>query len=430
MEIPTALKRLVRLVLRGFYNVEHTLVMDMLIRKVCVKEEDLETLLKFEKKHLRAIIAQLKNDKMIKTKLKMETGPDGKATRQNYYYINYKGFVNVVKYKLDLMRRKIETEERDSTKRASFICSQCKKTFTDLEADQLWDMASGEFKCSYCGEVVDEDPDVLPKPDSRLILAKFNEQIEPLYLLLKEVEDLKIPADLLEPEPVENVKIEKDNTFSNDSFGSHEWRESDKNRLINLEFENSLFKDRSLTVNIENVNGSISVLDKNNKTNEDNESNLVVKKEQPVWLTESTVFGATHTSPSSSSSSSFNLIKKPTDKALNNSFPTNEEPSSTKEILEALLIHEKHHESSNDAAYSILSNNNKDHFGNDAVENKEEIMESDEDEFDDSSVPLVKVGGQMIALNDICDDHIASMNPMEKEEYIRLTQEVYAHIYE
>uniref|UniRef100_T1JQD5 Uncharacterized protein n=1 Tax=Tetranychus urticae TaxID=32264 RepID=T1JQD5_TETUR len=89
----------------------------------------------------------------------METEPEGKATH--------------------LKRRKIETEERDSTKRSSFIC------------------------CSYCGEIVEEDPDVLPKADSRLILAKFNDQMEPLYMLLKEVEDIKIPADLLEPDPIE-----------------------------------------------------------------------------------------------------------------------------------------------------------------------------------------------------------------------------------
>ena len=33
----------------------------------------------------------------------------------HYYYINYKQFVNVVKYKLDQMRKKIEAEERKVT---------------------------------------------------------------------------------------------------------------------------------------------------------------------------------------------------------------------------------------------------------------------------------------------------------------------------
>ncbi|RWS19109.1 general transcription factor IIE subunit 1-like protein, partial [Leptotrombidium deliense] len=87
----------------------------------------------------------------------METGADGKTTRQNYYFINYRAFVDV-KYKLDHMRRKIETEERDNTSRASFVCTVCKKTFTDLEADQLCDLTTYEFRCSYCGELVEEDP--------------------------------------------------------------------------------------------------------------------------------------------------------------------------------------------------------------------------------------------------------------------------------
>lgn len=45
----------------------------------------------------------------------------------------FQTFVNVVKYKLDLMRKKLETEERDATSRSSFKCTNCLKTFTDLE---------------------------------------------------------------------------------------------------------------------------------------------------------------------------------------------------------------------------------------------------------------------------------------------------------
>ena len=47
-----------------------------------------------------------------------ETG-DTKNFLSHYYYINYKVFVNVVKYKLDRMREKIQAEER----RVSFIPS-------------------------------------------------------------------------------------------------------------------------------------------------------------------------------------------------------------------------------------------------------------------------------------------------------------------
>jgi len=131
-----------------------------------MKEDDLCELLKFERKMLRAKISTLKNDKFIQVRLKMETGPDGKAQKVNYYFINYKvclksrslikikhclfcklqTFVNVIKYKLDLMHKRLETVERDATSRASFRCPDCCKTFTDLEADQLFNFATQEFR--------------------------------------------------------------------------------------------------------------------------------------------------------------------------------------------------------------------------------------------------------------------------------------------
>lgn len=36
------------------------------------------------------------------------------------------------------MRKRMETEERDATSRASFKCPQCSKTFTDLEVKILY----------------------------------------------------------------------------------------------------------------------------------------------------------------------------------------------------------------------------------------------------------------------------------------------------
>jgi len=43
--------------------------------------------------------------------------------------------VNVIKYKLDIMRHQIETEERDMSNRASFVCPNkfCQTQFTDLD---------------------------------------------------------------------------------------------------------------------------------------------------------------------------------------------------------------------------------------------------------------------------------------------------------
>lgn len=265
-EVPSSLKQLARLVVRGFYSVEDALIIDMLVRNPCMKEDDICELLKFEKKQLRARIATLKNDKFIQVRLRMETGADGKAQKVNYYFINYKTFVNVIKYKFDLMRKRLETEERDATSRASFKCPGCLKTFTDLEADQLFDFASGEFHCTYCREVVEEDSSALPKKDSRLLLAKFNEQLEPLYILLREVEGIKLAPEVLEPEPVDISTIRGIDKKLSMTNPGQEW---------------SGEATRKSGFLVEETRVDITIGEESNST--------VNRKEQPIWMTESTV---------------------------------------------------------------------------------------------------------------------------------------------
>lgn len=48
---------------------------------------------------------------------------------------------------------------------------------------------------------MEEDESVCP--DARTLVARFNEQIEPIYALLRETEDVNLSHDLLEPEPTE-----------------------------------------------------------------------------------------------------------------------------------------------------------------------------------------------------------------------------------
>lgn len=48
---------------------------------------------------------------------------------------------------------------------------------------------------------MEEDASVCP--DARTLVARFNEQIEPIYVLLRETEDVNLSHDLLEPEPTE-----------------------------------------------------------------------------------------------------------------------------------------------------------------------------------------------------------------------------------
>ncbi|NXD35159.1 T2EA factor, partial [Copsychus sechellarum] len=276
-EVPAALQRLAKYIVRGFYGVECSLALDVLIRYSCVKEDDLLQLLKYERKQLRAVLNTLKVDKLVKLRMRVETGPNGKSTRHNYYYINYKVLVDVVKYKLDHVRRKIEADERDSTTRSSFKCPSCSSTYTDLEVNQLFDAFTGTFRCTYCNTEVEEDGSAFPKHDARTLLAKFNEQIEPIFVLLRETEDTVLPHDLLEPQPTEIPELSEsfDPMMGSGVLESCSHPEKWTHRSSSF----GLTYTQNLTIDVQDS--------KHEKKRREKAT-----EKQPIWLSQSTVEGA------------------------------------------------------------------------------------------------------------------------------------------
>lgn len=396
-EVPSSLKQLARLVVRGFYSIEDALIVDMLVRNPCMKEDDLCELLKFERKMLRARIATLKNDKFIQVRLRMETGADGKAQKVNYYFINYKSFVNVVKYKLDLMRKRLETEERDATSRASFKCPGCFKTFTDLEADQLFDFMTSEFRCTYCRQVVEEDQSALPKKDSRLLLAKFNEQLDPLYVLLREVEGIKLAPEVLEPEPVDISTI----------------RGLDKKLPHNPSENWSGEATRNSGFAVEETRVDISI-------GEDATNTTAKRKETPIWMTESTVL------------SGDSAETRPVESAVDTITDSTANTGKSDDIMSVLLAHEKRANNTANAVKSLPNDSDSSEDEMAEVKNEEagqmEAAESEEEEEEDGSVPTVMVGNKSYSVTEINDEVIAEMTQAEKEVYVQVFQDYYSHM--
>ncbi|XP_065361373.1 general transcription factor IIE subunit 1 [Calliphora vicina] len=422
-EVPSSLKQLARLVVRGFYTIEDALIIDMLVRNPCMKEDDIAELLRFEKKQMRARITTLRNDKFIQIRLKMETGPDGKAQKVNYYFINYKTFVNVVKYKLDLMRKRMETEERDATSRASFKCTNCNKTFTDLEADQLFDFATQEFRCTYCGSTVEEDSSAIPKKDSRLMLARFNEQLQPLYDLLREVEGIKLAPEILEPEPVDIDTIRGLNKPGNHRGEGQMWSgEATRNQGFAVE---------ETRVDI-NIGG------------DDMPETMAERKARPIWMTESTVITEDNGDNTDAilNEAAQNSQQLGNSTSASTSSTSNSNSNRRKEhedIMAVLLQHEKQPGQKEDHLKGIKSNANSSDSSDDDndIDNAKipktdynNFINSESEEEADDDVPSVLVAGRPHAIDQINDDLIAQMSQQEKENYIHVYQQHYSHIYD
>ncbi|KAM9341781.1 general transcription factor IIE subunit 1 [Pholidichthys leucotaenia] len=434
-EVPASLKRLAKQVVRGFYGMEHALALDVLIRNPCVREEDMLELLKFDRKQLRSVLNTLKADKFVKCRMRVETAPDGKTTRHNYYFINYRVLVNVVKYKLDHMRRRIETDERDSTNRASFRCPCCFSTFTDLEANQLFDPMTGTFRCTFCQTEVEEDESVCP--DSRTLVARFNEQIEPIYMLLRETEDINLSHDLLEPEPAEIPALKQSREHSaasarNSAGGPH--REAWSNKT-------------SSYADLYTQNVVISMEEQDDQQQQAGENKA--PKERPVWLTQSTVQGAYGDA---------DVLKNSRgDGAGDHDGATAHgalQADENEEVMRALLIHEKRSVAgvggTSAAARGLVSaalnasdsesdtSESDDDFPSGPLpaamvsQHRANEEEEDDDDFEEvGDEPMVMVGGKPFSYREVSQrpELVEQMSAQEKDAYIEMGQNIYQDMF-
>lgn len=320
--------------------------------------------------------------------------------------------MNVVKYKLDLMRKRMETEERDATSRASFKCPNCNKTFTDLEADQLFDFNTNEFRCTFCGSAVEEDLSALPKKDSRLMLAKFNEQLQTLYDLLREVEEIKLSPEILEPEPVDIDTIRGTNKQIMKLTADGQWS-GDATRSMGFAVEEA------------RVNVSIG--------SSDNNDLAATRKDRPVWMTESTVI------TNETDSNADDILDKAAQNstiAMHSSNSNNQRNKKDDDIMSVLLQHEKQvgKSSNTNSAVRGLQNNNSSDSDEDPDQmdisqkiNDPDVMDSESDE-DDS--PTVMVAGKPYPIDEINDSLISKMTHQEKDTYIQVYQEHFSHMYD
>ncbi|XP_018428102.1 PREDICTED: general transcription factor IIE subunit 1 [Nanorana parkeri] len=427
-EVPAVLKRLAKYVVRGFYGLEHALTLDILIRNPCVKEDDMLELLKFDRKQLRSVINTLKGDKFIKCRMRVETALDGKTTRHNYYFINYRLLVNVVKYKLDHMRRRIETDERDSTNRASFRCPNCCSTFTDLEANQLFDSMTGTFRCTFCQTEVEEDESAMPKKDARTLVARFNEQIKPLYDLLRETEDINLAHEILEPEPTEipSLRQSKERAAAALAAASGPHRETWSK---GPSYEDLYTQD--VVISLEE---------------QENPQRLAAEgkpaKERPIWLRESTVQGGAYAETA-------NIQDDLNPEGFHDHEEGRPVTDDNEEVMQALLKHEKKTAAavagvSAAPASSAIAGSDSDSDTSEsdqdspaprrpAASHRFELDDDDDDEFEEVQTdPRVTVGGRSYLYSEVSQrpELVTQMTPQEKEAYIEMGQKMFEDMYE
>jgi len=369
-EIPDPLRKLARFVIKGFYSLEQGLVFELLIRNVCMRENEIRDVLKFDAKLLRQILLALKSDKLIKERQETIQKADGsnRTIKNNYYFINYRMVVNVLKYKIDHIR--LNEQDREDTHRSLFRCTGCPKTYDDTDMGQIW--RGDAMVCTFCNGRVEEDISVLPTHSTRSLVSKFNEQMQPFLDLLRETEDVRLAPHLLEPIPM---------PLSSDSAKrEQELAAAANGRNYGRHPGYGLNYTQGFTVSI----------------GEESDSFDAQRKEVPVWLQTSSI-DQTAVEPASNS----------------NSIAADEEeidiPSTSARVPSHPI---------DTAVFAALARAGE--------PSKETHEESDDSEFEEVTEQItVLIKGQPVPLSEITPEMVNHMTAAEKENYTKATQQLY-----
>ncbi|XP_065860682.1 uncharacterized protein [Euphorbia lathyris] len=241
--------RLVKLAARAFYDDFTTkgdnqpkmgrsdnrgiavVVLDALTRRQWVREEDLAKDLKLHSKQLRRILRFFEEEKLVTRDHRKETAKgakmysaavaataDQQTTREgeekiklhthSYCCLDYSQIFDVVRYRLHRMRKKLKDELESKNTVQEYICPNCARRYTALDALRLISLVDEFFHCENCdGELVAES-DTLAKQEGgdgddnarrrrreklKDMLQKVEVQLKPLMDQLNRVKDLPAP---------------------------------------------------------------------------------------------------------------------------------------------------------------------------------------------------------------------------------------------
>lgn len=179
---------------RCFYTEEFIVIIDALTRqKNIVKDEDLAALLKLHQRHVRKILNELEKDKLVRKEDRKEqkekTYPNERNSQvaHTYWYIDYKHFIDVVRYRIHRLHEEIQSE-RDMSASVDFKCD-CGKTYSMLEAAHLFNPSTSNLHCR-CGRVLTQRTNSSQYQQENPLI----EMLKPISDLLRAVKDMPLPV--------------------------------------------------------------------------------------------------------------------------------------------------------------------------------------------------------------------------------------------
>ncbi|KAJ2400293.1 hypothetical protein GGI23_002129 [Coemansia sp. RSA 2559] len=200
-------RQLVAVVARTFYKDEFVLALDYLNRHEIARSDVLHKYLHVMPREMSRIYGELEKHKLVKRVKRRDEQLDSmqyqRKSAQVYFFIDYKQFVDVVKWRMWMLREMVSEKIRKEQQNLGYDCPKCGRRYNSMDVLSLSDEVDGVFRCDYCGsELVDNMSSELSHKAQKE-LSDFMDQFKTIIDLLRKTDSITLPP----PTPLSEVPV-------------------------------------------------------------------------------------------------------------------------------------------------------------------------------------------------------------------------------
>lgn len=206
------LKTLIRYVLRTFYPLPSSLVLEYIYHHECIHLADLARLLHSSTRQVQSNIESFKRSGIIIEEHRRNTNSSGTFDPSTVFYkIDLVVLINVVKYRLIKIQSDIENFEREeSNSNMVYHCKHCSQKYTEFDIAQLLRSSSGDdLLCPKCQHIISEYDPTEEEP-VQCSVRLFHHQMTPLFQILERIDEVMEHESPTTSNDKMTVVIEKD----------------------------------------------------------------------------------------------------------------------------------------------------------------------------------------------------------------------------
>ncbi|KAI5480459.1 transcription initiation factor TFIIE subunit alpha [Pseudohyphozyma bogoriensis] len=187
-------KTLIQRVSRAFYGPKQSIVLDQLIRREAFRDDELATRVGMKTNDVAKIIVTLIEDQIISVHRRQELREGApKAQQRTYYFMDYSHATDVIKWRMWKIQNTIDVKLRNELESQGYVCPQCRKSFSTLDANMLVDPYRGGLYCDVCDTEVRDNENEEEVRGSKDRMKRLVEQTGTIRDLLKKMDDFVLP---------------------------------------------------------------------------------------------------------------------------------------------------------------------------------------------------------------------------------------------